>query len=232
MNSNILLSLILFDYFIITCFFDFFTILGKKRENFLFSLYSTTVTGKYLTPHANASACEFIYTSILFPWIAPPLSSTVYVYPPISNCVPNENWLDVATVLPAVAFVPDAVIPFVLPQHFAQEQYAVTLNILVSPTLFPVVCVLSYPALDVVTIFFCTCTILSIGSFIISSERTIFSICSSFWYFVLYVTSFIPSFPSFKTLLVVFESALVEFFVIVSYGIATCSTTIFSVIGA
>ena len=44
-----------------------FTILGKKRENFLFSLYSTTVTGKYLTPHANASACEFIYTSILFP---------------------------------------------------------------------------------------------------------------------------------------------------------------------
>ena len=67
MNSNILLSLILFDYFIITCFFDFFTILGKKRENFLFSLYSTTVTGKYLTPHANASACEFIYTSILFP---------------------------------------------------------------------------------------------------------------------------------------------------------------------
>ena len=99
------------------------------------------------------------------------------MYPPISNCVPNENWLDVATVLPAVAFVPDAVIPFVLPQHFAQEQYAVTLNILVSPTLFPVVCVLSYPALDVVTIFFCTCTILSIGSFIISSERTIY------WFF-------------------------------------------------
>ena len=102
------------------------------------------------------------------------------MYPPISNCVPNENWLDVATVLPAVAFVPDAVIPFVLPQHFAQEQYAVTLNILVSPTLFPVVCVLSYPSLDVVTIFFCTCTNLSIGSFIISSDRTIFSICSAF----------------------------------------------------
>lgn len=65
--------------------------------------------------------------SILFPVIAPPLSSTVYVWPFITICVPNANVLGAATVRFAVARVPDAVIPFVFPQHEAQAQYAVTL---------------------------------------------------------------------------------------------------------
>ena len=63
----------------------------------------------------------------MFPLIAPPLSSTVYTCPPIFNFVPNANLLDAATVLPAVAVVPDAVLPFVLPQHLLQGQYAVIL---------------------------------------------------------------------------------------------------------
>ena len=66
--------------------------------------------------------------SILFPLIAPPLSSTVYMCPPMFSFVPNANWDDAATVLPAVAFVPDAVLPVVFPQHFAHEQYAVILK--------------------------------------------------------------------------------------------------------
>ena len=123
--------------------------------------YFTTCTGKYFTPHANASACESIYISILFPVIAPPLSSTTYSFPFIINFVPNANWLDAATVRPAVAFVPEAVIPVFFPQHLAQEQYAVILNILVS--LFDDIV---EPDLEVVT-FFCICTILSTGSWII-----------------------------------------------------------------
>ena len=117
------------------------------------------------------------------------------MYPPISNFVPNANCDDVAIVLPAVAFVPDAVIPLVFPQHLAHEQYAVTLNIFVSPTFVPVVAFLSTLPLDVVTIFFCTCTILSVGSFTIFSEITVLSISSLFWYLILYVTSFNPSSP-------------------------------------
>ena len=41
------------------------------------------------------------------------------------NFVPKANFEEAATVLPAVAFVPDAVIPDVLPQHLLQGQYAV-----------------------------------------------------------------------------------------------------------
>ena len=43
------------------------------------------------------------------------------------NFVPKANFEEAATVLPAVAFVPDAVLPFVLPQHLLQGQYAVIL---------------------------------------------------------------------------------------------------------
>ena len=41
----------------------------KKTTNFklVVFFYSATCTGKYFTPHAKASACEFMYTSILFP---------------------------------------------------------------------------------------------------------------------------------------------------------------------
>ena len=79
---------------------------------------------------------------------------------------------------------------------------------------------------DALLVTFCvTCTILFTGSVTTFSEITVFSISLSFWYFILYVISFKPSFPSCNTLFVVF-------FVTVSYGIATCSTTIFSVIGA
>ena len=60
--------------------------------------------------------------SILFPCIAPPLSSTVYVIPLITTFVPKANVEGAAIVWFAVAFAPDAVIPFVFPQHCIQEQ--------------------------------------------------------------------------------------------------------------
>ena len=138
-----------------------------------------TRTGKYLTPHANASACVFIYISILFPFIAPPLSSTVYTLPFISSFVPNEYWLEAATVRPAVALVPDAVIPVCFPQHLEHGQYAVILNIFVSP-----VATIVDPDLDVV-MFLWIWTILSTGCFIICSDNFIFSISTLFWYLTL-----------------------------------------------
>ena len=82
--------------------------------------------------------------SILFPCIAPPLSSTVYTCPLINNLVPNAYCLDAAIVLPAVALVPDAVIPVSTSQHLAHGQYAVILNIFVSPV------AIAEPSLDVV----------------------------------------------------------------------------------
>ena len=88
--------------------------------------------------------------SILSPFTAPPLSSTVYSLPFISNFVPYENCPDAATVRPAVAFVPDDVYPDAWPpQHFAHEQYAVTLNILVVPPAECADAVLDVVALDV-----------------------------------------------------------------------------------
>ena len=74
-----------------------------------------------------------MYISILFPWIAPPLSSTVYSFPFIFNFVPKANCPEAATVCPATACVPEAVLPVTFPQHLAHEQYAVTLNIFVGP---------------------------------------------------------------------------------------------------
>ena len=55
--------------------------------------------------------------------MAPPLSSTTYVFPLIFNLVPNAKLEGAATVLPAVALVPDAVYPFACaPQHFVHAQ--------------------------------------------------------------------------------------------------------------
>ena len=65
--------------------------------------------------------------SILLPFTAPPLSSTVYTCPPMFNFVPNANFEDAATVLPGVAFVPEAVLPVDFPQHLLHGQYAVIL---------------------------------------------------------------------------------------------------------
>ena len=70
---------------------------------------------------------------------------------------------------------------------------------------------------DALLVTFCvTCTILFTGSVTTFSEITVFSISLSFWYFILYVISFKPSFPSCNTLLVVFSSEPVVFFVTVS----------------
>ena len=44
--------------------------------------------------------------------------------------VPNLQPFPAATVYHADAFAPDAVIPLVFPQHFAQEQYADVLKVL------------------------------------------------------------------------------------------------------
>ena len=49
--------------------------------------------------------------------------------PPIFSFVPNANFAGAATVTPAVAFAPDAVLPVDFPQHFAHEQYAVILYV-------------------------------------------------------------------------------------------------------
>ena len=54
--------------------------------------------------------------------------------PPIFNFVPNANFAGAATVLPAVACVPDAVLPVALPQHLLHEQYAVILYVSPSTT--------------------------------------------------------------------------------------------------
>ena len=59
--------------------------------------------------------------------------------------VPNAKLDGAATVLPAVAYVPDAVLPFVFPQHFAHEQYAVILYIVPFPDVVDVLA----PPLDV-----------------------------------------------------------------------------------
>ena len=68
--------------------------------------------------------------------------------PPIFNFVPNANLLDAATVLPGVAFVPEAVLPEVFPQHLLHEQYAVILYVV--PPVAEVVEVLgNVEALDV-----------------------------------------------------------------------------------
>ena len=53
--------------------------------------------------------------------------------PPIFNFVPKANFPEAATVLPAVALVPDAVLPVDLPQHFEHEQYAVILYTVPDP---------------------------------------------------------------------------------------------------
>ena len=157
--------------------------------------------------------------SILFPLIAPPLSSTVYTWPLIFNFVPNANFPDAAIVLPAVAFVPIAVLPVALPQHFAHGQYAVILYTCVPAVAAVVVAaavaaaLVVVPALDV-TLF--TCTILFTGSVITFSDNCVFSISTSFWYFILYVTSFSPFFPCCNTLFVVFVLVPAEFFVTVS----------------
>ena len=98
------------------------------------------------------------------------------------NLVPNPNWADAATVLPAVAFVPIAVLPVALPQHFAHGQYAVILYI--CPLAFDDTVVLGVvPDLDVTVLL--TCTILFTGSLIIFSDNCIFSISTSFWYLIL-----------------------------------------------
>ena len=68
-----------------------------------------------------------MYTSIRFPCIAPPLSSTVYVIPLITTFVPKLNVLGAAIVWFAVALAPDAVMPVAHPQHLEHAQYAVTL---------------------------------------------------------------------------------------------------------
>ena len=73
-------------------------------------------------------------SSLLFE-IAPPLSCTIN-HPPfglsfkagIYIIVPILYPFPAATVYHSVAFAPDAVIPFVFPQHFAHEQYADVLN--------------------------------------------------------------------------------------------------------
>ena len=74
----------------------------------------------------------------------------------------------------AVAFAPDAVIPFVLPQHCIHAQYAVTLY---TPLLPDVPVTLEKELLDTITDLLCTCTILSTEFFIISSDN--FSLESS-----------------------------------------------------
>ena len=145
----------------------------------------------------------------------------------IINFVPNANWPDAATVCPAVACVPEAVLPVFLPQHFAHEQYAVTLNIFVSPVPFACVFALATVLPDLDVIFLCTWTILFTGSFTTVSDNFVFSISSSFWYFTLYVISFIPSSPCWITLFFVSVEPCDASFVIVSYGIISCSTTIF-----
>ena len=112
-----------------------------------------------------------------------------------------------------------------------QGQYAVILYIVPFVTGVVLGVVLDVVELLDVT-FLLTCTILFTGSWITFSSNTVFSISTSFWYFILYVTSFIPSFPSCNTLFVVFVDDPAVFFVTVSNGIETCSVTIFSVIGA
>ena len=184
--------------------------------------------------------------------IAPPLSWTtnqppfglslkygIYITVPIGYTEPAAN------VYHSDAGAPDAVIPFVLPQQLIHGQYAEVLNVatlgVIPSTLFANVveavkagfvdASLKVELLEVICLVLIS-TILSIGSLIISLEISVFSISILFWYFILYVISFKPSFPSCNTLFVVFSSEPVVFFVTVSYGIATCSTTIFSVIGA
>ena len=181
--------------------------------------------------------------------IAPPLSCTTN-HPPfglsakagIYITVPILYPFPAATVYHADAFAPEAVIPFVLPQHFAQEQYAEVLSVLtvgVIPCTFFAsvveavsagfeVATLSSPPLDVTCIVL-TSTILFTGSLIIVLEISVLSISSSFWYFILYVTSLKPFLPLWTTLFC-FVPSPVASFVIVSNGITSCSVTNFSTI--
>jgi len=167
-----------------------------------------------------------IYTSILFPCIAPPLSSTVYVIPFITTCVPNANVFGAAIVLLAVAWVPDAVIPSVFPQQITQGQYAVTLY---TPDCPDVPDVLDTEPLDV-TVFVCTWTIFVTGSFIIFEDSSIFSISILFLYLILYVTSLNPFWPYCIIVFVVKVLPFEASFVIVSNGICSLTVSIFSVI--
>ena len=96
------------------------------------------------------------------------------------NFVPNANFPDAATVLPAVALVPIAVLPVAFPQHFAHEQYAVILYTCVPDVVVVAVATAALvvvPDLDV-TLF--TCTILFTGSVITFSDNCVFSISTSF----------------------------------------------------
>ena len=142
------------------------------------------------------------------------------------------------------AFAPDDVVPVVFPQHLLHEQYADVLKFLtcgVFPSTFFAkvldevvagfsVTFLSLLLLDVVTFLF-TVTTLFIGSFIIFSDSTILSISTSFLNFALYIISFKPFSPLVTTLFVALSSTTFASFVIVSYGISTCSVIIFSITG-
>jgi len=118
--------------------------------------------------------------SILLPWIAPPLSSTVYVWPFITTLVPNANVLGAAIVRFAVAFVPDAVIPFVFPQHLTHAQYAVTLYLPDEAVVVP-----ENLELDLDVTFVWIWTILFTGSFITFDDSSILSISTPSLYFSL-----------------------------------------------
>ena len=137
-------------------------------------------------------------TSNLLSDIAPPLSCTTN-HPPfglffnagIYIIVPNGYPFPAATVYQAVAFAPDAVIPFDFPQHFVQAQYAEAFNVLTTgffPSTFLANAfdksistgVLVTSPLDVVITCALTCTILSIGSSIMFSSITVLSISISF----------------------------------------------------
>ena len=70
------------------------------------------------------------------------------------NFVPKANFDEAATVIPAVALAPEAVIPLVLPQHFVQGQYAVILYISVPLPLGTFAVLSLIPDLDVTTFLF------------------------------------------------------------------------------
>ena len=76
----------------------------------------------------------------------------------------------------AVAFAPDAVIPFVFPQHCTHAQYAVTLY---TPLCPDTPLALEYELLDVITDLLWTWTILLTGSSITSDDNTSLKISTS-----------------------------------------------------
>ena len=108
--------------------------------------------------------------------------------PFIKSFVPKEYFDEVATVLPAVALVPEAVRPVApFPQQRGQEQYAVTLQMTTDPLsddfedeLFvETVSLVVVLDLEVTTSLF-TWTILSVGFLTTFSETLFFSISVSF----------------------------------------------------